>query len=78
MVLTAEQLDAIDRGETVREIVEGREIVVLGADVFSRLQLWFDDSDEVDREAVARLIDRNMAEDDANDPGLDSYQIYKR
>jgi hypothetical protein len=74
--LTTEQIDAIDRGEPVRDVADGRDVVVLGAKVFERIQGLFAAS-ELDREEVGALISRNMAELDAGDPTLDSYQIYK-
>ena len=76
MDLTADQIDAIDRGEPVHDIAAGRDVVVLGAKAFERIRDLIA-IPELDRKEVAALIARNMAELDAGDPSLDSYQIYK-
>jgi hypothetical protein len=54
------------------------EYVLIRAEVFDRVkELFYDDSEFDPREAYP-LVDRVMAEDDANDPTLESYQQYKR
>ncbi len=49
----------------------GREYVLLPVDVYEQLLAEVDDLGDVT--ATAELVDRVMAEDDANDPYLASY-----
>jgi len=54
------------------------EYVLIQAEVFEKLTtLQYDDSEFDPREAYP-FVDRVMADDDANDPTLESYQHYKR
>ena len=54
------------------------EYVVVRADVYDRIKdTSYDDGEFSPREAYP-LVDRVMAEDDAGDPTLDSYQTYRR
>jgi hypothetical protein len=53
-----------------------QEHVLLRAEVYEKLSGCLDDS--LDRKQVAALIEKNMREDDANDPLLESYQKYRR
>jgi hypothetical protein len=75
--LSDEQLQAIKDGKALRFTTTHTDFVVLRADVFDRLECVFDDSDFSPRQAYA-FIDKTMAEDDANDPTLESYQKYIR
>lgn len=79
MNLTTEQLQAAEKGPVTVE-VEGKEYVLLSRQVYDRVkQVLYDDSDELpSSKAIAGLVRETMAEDDANDPLLESYQKYKR
>lgn len=80
MRLTREQLQAVRSGEpiTVKDPEIGPECVLVRADVFARVKdLLDDDADFSPREAYP-LVDRVMAEDDADDPALESYQSYRQ
>jgi hypothetical protein len=80
MQLTQEQLQAVRSGEpiTVSDPEIGPECVLVRADVFSRVKdLLYDDADFSPREGYP-LVDRVMAEDDADDPALESYQSYRQ
>ena len=76
MTLTSEHLQAADQGPvTVKS--DGRVYVLLSRNVYERLT--HDLSDEaLSPVTVSGLIREAMAEDDANDPLLDSYQHYQR
>ncbi len=80
MNLTNEQVQAIREGSHVRVVPPevGEECVVLRSDAYERIKgLVYDDS-EADPAGFYPLVNAIMAEDDANDPALDSYQKYKR
>ncbi|HTN03976.1 MAG TPA: hypothetical protein VL132_18955 [Planctomycetaceae bacterium] len=80
MQLTREQLQAVRSGEpmTVNDPEIRPECVLVRADVFARVKdLLYDDADFSPREAYP-LVDRVMAEDDADDPALESYQSYRQ
>ena len=49
--------------------------VLVAESVYLRFHGMLDDEDVV---ATGEVVDRIMAEDDANDPHLESYQSYKR
>ncbi len=77
MNITAEQLQAAGRGPVTVES-GGKEYVVLAREIYERATLLYDGSDELpSSKAIAGLVRETMAEDDANDPLLDSYQVYK-
>ncbi len=56
--------------------VTSQEYVLVRAEVYEQIAQVVDDG--LDRKQVAALIERNMREDDANDPLLESYQKYRR
>jgi hypothetical protein len=74
--LTEAQRQDIQQGHPVRVAAPeiGTDCVVLRADVYDRLRSVLADDEEPDMRSVARLIERNMREDDTNDPLLESYQ----
>jgi hypothetical protein len=78
MTLTSDQIQQIKDGSTVRVSAPevGADCVVLRADVYQRVQALLDDG--LSAAEVGRLVERNMADDDALDPLLDSYQHYRR
>lgn len=65
--VTDTQMETVKRGEPLRFRGLDMEFVVLRADLYEQLL-------EDDVRATAELVDRVMAEDDANDPHLASYQ----
>lgn len=72
---TDQQRQDAQTGKAVRfqDAETGMAFVLLRADVYDRLQSLL--ADEMpDMHTVALLIERNMAEDDAGDPLLESYQ----
>lgn len=71
MQITNEQLDAVRNGESVRLSEGGTEFVLVRADVFDRLRDLADDDTAY---TTAELVNRVMAEDDANDPQLADLQ----
>jgi len=77
MDLTSEQVRAIDHGDAVPVIVEGRSCVVLRQDVYDRVKRVtdFDDSDMSPDETYLAVL---AAWDQDEDPGLDAYQDYKQ
>jgi hypothetical protein len=75
MNLTHEQITALDQGKVVPFVVEGREYIVLSREHYDRVKGVLEG--ELDADSVYNLIEAVMAEDDAHDPGLESYQKYK-
>ncbi len=77
MVLTSEQVRAIDHGEAVPVSIDGRSCVVLRQDVYDRVKRVtdFNDSDMSPEETYPAIL---AAWDQDEDPGLDAYQDYKR
>lgn len=76
MTLTSEQQQAVKQGQVVPVIVDDTECVVVRKDVFDRVKNIL--SDNLDADTVYDLMEKVMAEDDANDPLLAGYQRYKR
>ena len=73
--LTQQQRQAVEEGKAVpvSSTALGVECVLVRADVFERMRAVLED-DEPDMRDVSRLVERNMREDDANDPLLAGYQ----
>jgi hypothetical protein len=73
--LTEQQWRVVQGGKPVRVSAAeaGTDCVVLRADVYDRLQTLLHDEGP-DERTIARLIEHNMQENDANDPLLESYQ----
>ena len=73
--LTPEQVQAIAdaKGETVhlRNPVNNQDYVLVRADVYERLRALLEDDTVY---TTAEMVDRVMAEDDANDPQLADLQ----
>ena len=81
MNLTSEQVRAIREGAPVPIIPPevGDECVVLRRDAYEKIKhLLYDDDSEVDPARFYPLVSAITAEDDADDPALESYQKYKR
>ncbi len=76
MTLSREQLQAVQDGNPVQIVLDRTECVVLRKDVFDHVQILLGDT--LDADAVYSHMEEVMAEDDANDPLLESYQSYKR
>lgn len=76
MILNQEELQAVQEGRHVPIVLGSTECVVIRKDIFERLQSLL--GDDLDADAVCSHMEQVMAEDDANDPLLESYQIYKR
>jgi hypothetical protein len=74
--LTEEQRQDVMQGRPVRVAAPnlGGDCVVLRADVYERLRSVLEEDNEPDMRTVALLIERNMREDDTDDPLLESYQ----
>ena len=72
MQLSPTQIEALDHGQAVPIEVEGREYVLLARAVYDRVKGVLGDA--LDGDALYELIETAMADDDANDPGLESYQ----
>ena len=78
MNLTNEQVLAVRDGTPVPIIPPevGEECVVLRRDVYEKLNGASNERD-FDPARLYSLVGQIMAEDDANDPSLESYQKYK-
>ncbi len=75
--VTREQLHAADQAPVrVTDPETQREYVLVPAGLYDRLHEIVDD--EFDPQEAYPLIDKIMAEDDANDPLLESYQKYRK
>ena len=77
MDLSSEQVRAIDHGDAVPIMVDGRSCVVLRQDVYDRVKrvFDFDDSEMRPDETYLAVL---AAWDQDYDPGLDAYQDYKQ
>jgi hypothetical protein len=76
--LTPEQALALDREPQPARVVDPRTntaYVLVPENVYQRVEALLDD-DELPN--VGALINEVMAEDDANDPWLESYQKYRK
>ena len=74
--LTNEQLAAAGQAPLRVTDPDTKQVyVLLRADVFDAILA---PADDIDMREVALLVDRAMAEDDANDPHLESYQQYQK
>jgi hypothetical protein len=80
MNLTSEQVQAIREGEHVPIVPPevGEECIVLRRDAYEKIKHLICDDDNVDPARFYPLVSAIMAEDDAEDPALESYQKYKR
>ena len=80
MTLTNEQIRAIRGGEPVEIVLPevGTECVVVRKDVYDGIKHLFYEDTEPDPSKFYPLVNAIMAEDDADDPALDSYQKYRR
>ncbi len=80
MEFTSEQVQAIRKGATVPIIPMevGEECVVLRKDAYEKMRRLLYDDSEAEPSAFYPFVSAIMAEDDANDPALESYQKYKR
>lgn len=76
MNLTDEQLQAAERGEAVKVEHNGKVFYLITAEVYERAKrVLTNESPSADE--IYDLMEQVMAEDDANDPALESYQHYK-
>ena len=80
MNLTSEQVQAIREGAPVSIIPPevGEECIVLRKDAYEKIKHLIYDDSEADTARFYPLVGAIMAEDDADDPALESYQKYKR
>ncbi len=74
MNLSADQLKALDRGQAVPLNIDERKCVVVRRDVYERAKDLSCDDTEMDPSEAYPLVDEVMADADANDPTLESYQ----
>jgi len=72
MQLTTEQLQAIDAGKAIAVSLDHRSCVVVRQDVYEKMVPEIRGS--LSPETVGILVQDAMAEYDADDPLLDSYQ----
>ena len=77
MNLSTDQQRAVEQGQAVPFVLEGTECIIVRKDVYERVKRVIDE-EALDADLVYDLIASTAAEDDANDPGLQLYQQYKR
>ncbi len=79
MNFTSEQVQAIRDGSPVPVVLPevGEECIVLRKDAYEKIKHLLCDDNEIDPTRLYPLVSAMMAEDDANDPALESYQKYK-
>jgi hypothetical protein len=75
MQLSAEELQVLQRGEPLSLDIEGARYVVLSEAVFNRIKHAVGDA--LDPDTLYELIENVMADDDALDASLESYQKYR-
>jgi hypothetical protein len=80
MDLTSDQVRAIREGEAVAVVPPevGEECVVLRRNAYEKNKHLLYDEGEPDPARFYPIVGAIMAEDDAQDPALESYQKYKR
>jgi hypothetical protein len=80
MNLTIEQVTAIKDGEPVRVTLAevGTACVVVRADVYDHSTTRPHNDTELSPRELYHFVDGVMAEEDAGDPTLADYQIYRR
>lgn len=76
MNLSTEQQLAVERGQAVPVVVGQIECIVIRRDVYEQSSALV--NDEIDPARFYSLVGQIMAEDDADDPTLESYQKYKQ
>ena len=80
IVLTLEQRQAIERGDEMPlrliDPVTGQNYVLLEVDAYERVRYLVEE--EFDPRVAYPFVERVMAEDDVNDPHLQSYQHSER
>jgi hypothetical protein len=74
--LTDAEKQAVQQGKPVEFREDGVDCVVLRADLFERYRRQM--SETLAPEVVTQLVDKAMADVDAGDPLLDSYQKHRR
>ncbi len=75
--LTEEQARELDSPESIAIDPRTKKIHVLVPEaVYQRFRSMLDGEDDI--VATGEMVDRIMAEDDANDPYLEEYQSYTR
>ena len=74
MILSPDQLKALDQGQAVPVSIDQRECVVVRRDVYDRTKDSSYDDAEMDPSEAYPFVDDVMADDDARDPTLESYQ----
>ncbi len=75
MELTNEQIQALDQGNAICIVVDGRECVVLRRDIYDRVKRVIECDEMLPEEAYPAVL---AAWDQEEDPGLNVYQDYKR
>jgi hypothetical protein len=70
MTLTAEQRQAIDRGESVSLVVDGISCVVIRSDVFQRV---YRDGGDWTHGELRQALAKSTAENGWDEPGMDAY-----
>ena len=76
MKLTDDEKQAVQQGKPVEFREDGVDCVILRADLFERYRRQM--SETLASESVTKLIDDAMADIDAGDPILDSYQKHRQ
>jgi hypothetical protein len=77
MNLTKEELEVARSGQPLRFTEGQTDFVLIRADVYDRRKLAGKDA-ALDPHAAGPPIDKMMADDDGNDPALESYLHYGR
>lgn len=79
MTITVEQVRALEQGKTVDITINENEYVLLPREMYEKLkrESGYDDREMSPREAYG-AVEKVMAEDDTDDPSLESYQQYER
>ena len=75
MDLSNDEIQALDQGDAVSIVVDGRECVVLRRDIYDRVKRVVEYDEMNPEESYPAIL---AAWDQEKDPGLDAYQDYKR
>lgn len=78
MQLTVDEKAAVRAGKPVRVREDDLDCVLVRADVFDRFEASVVSDNGFDVTATYPLVNAAMADDDVQDPLLDSYETYRR
>ena len=77
MQLDSHQQHAMLAGEPVPLVIQGTECILVRKDIYEKARPMAE-GDALHPDTIYELMESALAEDGANDPGLDLYQQYRQ